>query len=209
MLARGFVPAMASSDESPNGKRRCVRHRTFGDMELTFQNCNTLSGLFPDGSKSGDSEGDYKEHCESRDMVLEDTGGAASVANSGPTTASAERTVFKKLVFACGDQSCACQGQRMYTLSRLMPTSVGSVTKDLCIEAYKKQTGSGIKMKAFVISVATMRAGEKAAVKVYSSCFFSVWFCMSLCFFFKCAFCRCECFLFSPLCRSDDFACCV
>ena len=181
IIARGFVPAMASSDETPNGKRRCVRRRTFGDMELTFQNCNTLSGLFPDGSKSGDPEGDYNEHCESRDMVLEDTGGAASVANSGPTTACAERTVFKKLVFACGDQACACQGQRMYTLSRLMPTSVGSVTKDLCFEAYKKHTGSVMKMKRFVITVATMRAGEKAAVKVYSSCFFFRVLCVSLC----------------------------
>ena len=78
----------------------------------------------------------------------------------------------------------------MFTLSHLMPTKVGDMTKDLCYVAFKKQMGNDIKKKAFAIGVSSLRAGEKAAVKVLSACFYFVFVLqsfsyVSLCLFLK------------------------
>lgn len=60
-----------------------------------------------------------------------------------------------------------------------LPTQVGNSTKDLCIVAFRKQMGDDITKKAFQIGVASMRAGEKYAVRVNFSCL-----CLSPLFFF-------------------------
>ena len=52
----------------------------------------------------------------------------------------------------------------MFPLNRLMPTTVGGKTKDLCIRAFNKQVGGEMTRKAFVVGVAALRAAEKSAV---------------------------------------------
>ena len=52
-----------------------------------------------------------------------------------------------------------------------MPTMVGTMKKDLCFDAFKKQMRKPITKKAFQIGVAMMRAGEKHAVKVSAALF--------------------------------------
>ena len=138
-------------------------------LGLTYCKVKTLGGTFADLTESEDPEEEYAQYRELRDTVLEDTG-AESLAYSGTTTNSADATVFKALVFSCGDLSCSCQGKEMFTLNHLMPTQVGNTTKDLCIVAFNKQMGEQmgepISKKAFQMSVAAMRTGEKYAVTV-------------------------------------------
>jgi hypothetical protein len=159
----------------------------FSGLGLTFNKVKTVQGMFADLSESVDSDEEYVIWSATRDTVLEDTSGACSLAYSGPTSASADDTVVKQLVFSCGDQTCPCQGEKMYTLSHLMPTQVGSKKKDLCIDAFKKQVRADITTKAFKIGVASMRAGEKYAVEVnvFCLCLSLLYFMLKIvCFFF-------------------------
>ena len=122
-------------------------------------------------TESADSDEEFDNLCATRDTVLKDTSGVCSLAYSGPTSASVDDTVLKQLVFSCGDETCECQGTKMYTLSHLMPTMVGNKKKDLCIDAFKKQMREYITKKAFQIGVAMMRAGEKHAAEVLAAWF--------------------------------------
>ena len=160
------------------------KREIFSGMGLTFKKVKTVQGMFADMTESADSDEEFNKLCATRDTVLEDTSGACSLAYSGPTSASADDTVVKQLVFSCGDQTCPCQDTKMYTLSHLMPTMVGTKKKDLCIDAFKKQMHEPITKKAFQIGVATMRAGEKYAVKVLAACLFCLSVCLSSVFVF-------------------------
>ena len=149
----------------------------FSGLGLTFNKVKTVQGTFADWSESVDSDEEYVMWSATRDTVIEDTSGVCSLALSGPTSASADDTVVKQLLFSCGDQTCPCQGKKTYKLNYLMPTKVGSRMKDLCINAFKNQVRADITTKAFKIGVASMRAGEKYAVKVNVFCL-----CLSLLF---------------------------
>ena len=100
-------------DEPPTG---CMELEIFESEGLTFQHCPTLdeSSRWADTSEDPDWEASYEKHCETTDTVLTDTGGAASVAYSGPTTTRADETVRKTLLFVCGDKSCECQGKKSF-----------------------------------------------------------------------------------------------
>ena len=183
-LEECFAEAHAQRCRAGGFKVGDDEREVFSDMGLTFKKVKTVQGVFADMTESVDSEEEYQKLCEIRNF-LADTGGACSLAYAGPTSASADETVLKKLVFSCGDRACPCQSTKRYTLHHLMPTMVGPVKKDLCFDAFNKQMGEKITKEAFVIGVATMRTGEKYAVKVLAALFVFLSVCLSSVIIFK------------------------
>ena len=179
-LAACFAEAQAQRCRAGGFNVGDEQREIFSDMGLTYEKVKTVQGTFADMSESVDSEDEYVKWCDTRDTVLENTGGACSLAYSGPTSASVDKTVIKQLVFSCGDPTCPCQGKKMFTLSHLMPTKVGTMKKDLCYDAFQKQMresfpeADALTKKAFQVGVATMRAGEKSAAKVLAAWFLFV-----------------------------------
>ena len=158
----------ARAQRCPEGGLRIVEdsQEAFASMGLTFQKVEPPNGTWADMTENADPEQEYEQAMETARVVLGDTGGARSLAFSGPTSMSADRTVAKHLVFPCGGEACECPTPQLFTLNRLMPTKVGSKKKDLCIKCFNKQVNGKMGTKAFTVGVASMRACEKAAVTV-------------------------------------------
>ena len=121
----------------------------FDKMGLQFKNRKPPQGYsWADDSEENaeDAEEEYKEFCEVRDSVLEDTEGAESIACSGLTTVNAATTFAKKLMFKCG----LCQA--MFLLNHLMPTDIDGTLHDYCWECFSKAKGK-ISKKKFKLAV--------------------------------------------------------
>ena len=106
-------------------------------------------------------ETQYENMVQMGETVAEDTGGAESLVNSGPTSQSASRTL-ERLLFPCGfEPPCG----ECYPLSRLQPVMLEGRLRDVCY-ACARSVNPKLSVKQFRLKTLQLRACEEAAVSL-------------------------------------------